>query len=52
MKAAPWLISCDLLSLVSYKSQAHLPKDGTAHSGLGLPTTIISQEKTLTGPSA
>lgn len=26
----------------------YLPRDGTAHSGLGLPTPIIHQDETLT----
>lgn len=34
------LLSLDLLRCFSYMVQAHLAKDGTAHSGLSPPTTI------------
>lgn len=34
-KAVYWLCSCDFLSLLSYTTQAHLPRGGTIPSGLG-----------------
>ena len=34
------------LSLLSYTPQGHLLRDGTAHSGLGPPTSISNQENT------
>ena len=43
--AAYWLAPHGLLSLLSYITQDHLPRDGTAHSGLSPPTPIINQEK-------
>jgi hypothetical protein len=33
-----------LLSLLSWKTYDHLRRDGTSHSGLGSPTTIIYQK--------
>lgn len=30
-----------------YTSQNHLPKDGTAHNGIILPTTVINQENAI-----
>lgn len=36
--AAYWFALCDLVGLLSYNTQDHLPKDSTAHSELGLPT--------------
>lgn len=40
------LLSCswDLLSLLSYKTQEHMPRSGTAHIGLSPPTSVINQE--------
>lgn len=37
-----------LLNLLSYIAQNHLPREGTTHSGLAIPTSIINQEKFLT----
>jgi hypothetical protein len=33
-----------LTSMLSYRTQNHLPRGGTTHCGLGLPTSIIHQE--------
>ena len=33
--AVYWLASHGLLSLLSYRTQDHHPRDGTTHSGLG-----------------
>ena len=33
--AAYWLAPHGLLSLLSYRTQDHQPKDGTTHNGLG-----------------
>lgn len=38
------LAASGFLSLLSYSSQDHLPKDAKADSGLGHPTPIINQE--------
>jgi len=35
--ATYWLASPGLLSLLSYRTQDHQPRDGTAHNGLGPP---------------
>lgn len=43
---AYWLILITW-SLPSYKSQDHLPRDGTSHSELSPPILIINQENTL-----
>lgn len=32
------------LSLLSYRAQVYLPGDGTAHSGLGSPTSTVNEE--------
>lgn len=40
--AAYWFVLCDLVSLLLYNTQDHLPKYSTAHSELGLSTSIIS----------
>jgi arginine exporter protein ArgO len=37
---AYWPSSLGLLNYRSYTAQAYLPKDNTAHSGLGSPTSI------------
>lgn len=37
-----WLASPDLLSLLSYRTQDHQPRDGSAHNGLDPPTLITS----------
>ena len=37
-----WLTSPALLSLLSYRTQDHQPKDGTTHNGLGLPPLVSS----------
>lgn len=46
---AYWLAHPDLLVLLSYVSQDHLPKGDTAHSGLGPFTSITNQVKSTTG---
>lgn len=33
-----------MVSLLPYTTQEHLPKSGSAHSGLGLHTSVINQE--------
>jgi hypothetical protein len=38
--AAYWLALHGLLSLLSYRTQDHQPRDGTTHSGLGPPPLI------------
>ena len=35
--AAYWLAPCGLLSLLSYRTQDHKPRDGTTHNELGPP---------------
>lgn len=40
-----WLAPGFMVSYFSETDQAHLPKDGIAHSGLGPPTWITNQEK-------
>lgn len=40
-----WLEPRGLLSILSYKTQGHLPRDGTTHSGLDPPTSIINQKR-------
>lgn len=35
-----------VLNLLSHTAQAHLPRDGTYHSGLSPPMSIIKQEHT------
>lgn len=37
---------CCLPSLLSYRTQDHLPRDGTTHSGPGTPPSIINPENT------
>ena len=45
---AYWLVIHGLLSLLSYRTQHCLPRQGWhTHSGLGLPTSIITQENVL-----
>ena len=41
---AHWLALNGLLPILSYVTQDHLPRIGTNHSELGLPTSIINQE--------
>jgi hypothetical protein len=45
---AYWLAHWIILSWLSYKAQAHLPKDGAAHSGLGPLSLITSQDNSQT----
>ena len=40
--AANCLASYGLLSLLSYRTQDHQPRDGTTHNRLGLPTSITN----------
>lgn len=42
--AVYWLVLRGLLSLLSYTTQYHLLRDGTAQSRLDHPTSIINQE--------
>ena len=39
-----WLVPLSLLSLLSIPRQDHLPRDGTIHSWLVPPTSVIHQE--------
>lgn len=39
-----WLVSLGLISFLPYTAQTHLPKDGTAHSGVGPPIAIDNEE--------
>ena len=41
--AAYWLALHGLLSLLSYRTQDHQPRDGTAHSELGPPLSITNE---------
>lgn len=41
-EAADWLASHDLLNLISYRAQDHLPRSGTIHNGPGLLTLITN----------
>jgi len=41
-----WLASPGLLSLFSYKTQDHQPRDGTTHNGLG-PLSLITEKNAL-----
>lgn len=43
---AYWIVASDLLTLHSYTAQAHLPRNGTAHSGWNPPVPISHQENT------
>lgn len=43
-RAAYWFDSSGLLSYLSSTAQAHLTRNGTAHSGLGLPPCTINQQ--------
>ena len=38
------LLAHSFFNLLSYRTQDHLPRDGTAHSGLGTPTSTTNQE--------
>ena len=40
MGDAFWLAPKGLLSLLSYRSQDHQPRDGTTHNGLGPPPLL------------
>ena len=40
--AAYWLILHDLLSVLSYRTQDHQPKDSTPHHELGPLTSVIN----------
>ena len=40
--AAYWLTPRGLLSLLSYRTQDHQPRDGTTHNGLDLPPLITN----------
>lgn len=40
-----WLAPHDSLSLLSYTTQDHLPRDGTTHGGLGPSTSTVNQKK-------
>ena len=42
--AANLLALCGLLSLLSYSARDHQSRNGTAHSELGPPISIINQE--------
>jgi hypothetical protein len=42
--AAIWLAPHGPLSLLSYTTQNHLRRDGTAHSGMGPPVSITNQD--------
>ena len=46
-EAAYWLASHGLLSLLSYRTQDHQPKDGTTHHGLNPPPSVTNEENTL-----
>ena len=41
MGDAFWLAPKGLLSLLSYRSQDHQPRDGTTHNGLGPPPLLV-----------
>lgn len=43
--ASPGLLSCGLLSPLSYSTLDHQPRGGTTHKGLGPPPSIFSHEK-------
>jgi hypothetical protein len=40
--ASYWLASPDLLSLLSYRTQGHQPRNGTTHNGLSPSPLIIN----------
>ena len=46
MESYYWLAFTGFLSLLSYTAQTYPPRDGAAHSGLGPPTSIITQDNT------
>lgn len=46
--AADWLAPRLPLNCVFYVPESHFPRDGTAHSVMGPPTSISSQEDTTT----
>jgi hypothetical protein len=45
--AAYWLAPHGLPSLLSYRTQSHQPKDGTAHNELGCLPLVTNQENAL-----
>ena len=45
--AAYWLISHDLISLFSFKTQNHQPRNGHTHNGLGPPPLITNSKNAL-----
>jgi hypothetical protein len=45
--AAYWLAPHGLLRLLSYRTQDHQAKDGTAHNGLGPPPSITNHANVL-----
>ena len=42
LNAAYWLVQAGLLSLLSYRTQDHQPRDGTTHNGPSLPPSITN----------
>jgi hypothetical protein len=42
-----WLAPHGLLSLLSYRTQDHQPRDGPTHNGLGPPSLITNLENAL-----
>jgi hypothetical protein len=47
--AAHYLVPPCLLSLLSYRTQGHQPRDEATHNGPGLPSSITKVFKCLTG---
>ncbi|EGW08526.1 hypothetical protein I79_016318 [Cricetulus griseus] len=45
--AAYWLAPHDLLSLLSYRTQDHLPRDGSTHNGLCPTPSTFNGENAL-----
>ena len=50
--AAHWLALHGLLSLLSYRTQNHQPRDGTAHSGLGQLSRSYGGTLSIEAPSS
>lgn len=50
--AAYWIAPCGLFSLLSYTTQAHLPRGSTLHSELGLPTITNKENAPKDLPTA
>ena len=47
-EGAPYcLVHCGLLSLLSYSTKDHQPRDGPIHNGLGLPISMTDEENVL-----